>query len=178
LNRIKFRIRYKKYKGKLKGYETTYLTIDCKEMAKDIDDLGFESSKSEQKSVPDYIVHALKKAKEMSELTNIEWWLTTPGQVALAFLLGFYDGDGSYKGGRKAVIYASSKPFLKQIKELFEIENRILTCKEPGEEALVFDHKYISSGFYSLALGPKLLDMMMNSYEYSMERKRPQDSAG
>lgn len=147
-------------------------------MAKDIDDLGFESSKSEQKSVPDYIVHALKKAKEMSELTNIEWWLTTPGQVALAFLLGFYDGDGSYKGGRKAVIYASSKPFLKQIKELFEIENRILTCKEPGEEALVFDHKYISSGFYSLALGPKLLDMMMNSYEYSMERKRPQDSAG
>jgi len=176
LDRIKFRTTYKWYKGVLKGYKSAYLQFVCRPMANDIDDLGFQSSKAEQKFVPYYVVRALKEAKKIAKQAKIDWWLTISGKVALAFLLGFYDGDGSYKGGRQAKIYASSKQFLEDIKELFEIKNKILEEKAPGETVWLFDEKYISKGFYSLALGPKLFDMMINSYEDSMQRKRPQNS--
>ncbi|TKJ27070.1 MAG: hypothetical protein CEE42_03135 [Promethearchaeota archaeon Loki_b31] len=173
--RIKFRTRYKWYKGVLKEYKSARIKFHSKLMAKDIDDLGFQSSKAEQKFVPDYVIQALKEAKRISKQTNLDWWLTLPGQVALAFLLGFYDGDGSYGGGRSARIYASSKQFLTHIKELFEIKNKIITAIAPGEDAWAFDQRYVSKGMYSLALGPKLFDMMMNSYEHSMKRKRLQN---
>ncbi|MBA7571573.1 hypothetical protein ES708_13338 [subsurface metagenome] len=176
LDRIKIRTRYRWYKGELRGYDSAYLKFICKPMAQDIDDLGFQSSKAEQKFVPDYVIQALKKAKKIAKQTNIDWWLTIHGKVALAFLLGFYDGDGTYKGDRQARIYVSSKDFLEHIKKLFKIKNKIITAVAPGEDIWVFDQKYISKGVYSLALGPKLFDMMMNSYEYSMERKRPQNS--
>ncbi len=176
LDRIKIRTRYRWYKGELRGYDSAYLKFICKPMAQDIDYLGFQSSKAEQKFVPDYVIQALKKAKKIAKQTNIDWWLTIHGKVALAFLLGFYDGDGTYKGDRQARIYVSSKDFLEHIKKLFKIKNKIITAVAPGEDIWVFDQKYISKGVYSLALGPKLFDMMMNSYEYSMERKRPQNS--
>ncbi len=175
LDRIEPRTRYQWYKGQLKGYETVRIQFACRPMAEKIDKLGFQSSKAEQKFVPNYLVQALKEAKKTSKQTNIDWWLTLPGKVALAFLLGFYDGDGSYEGGRSAKIYANSKQFLEHIKELFEIKNKISTIRTPGEEFWAFDRKYISRGFYSLALGPKLYDMMINSYEDSMKRKRPQN---
>jgi len=173
LDRIKFRTRYQWYKGKLKGHEFARLQFGCKEMAKDMDDLGFQGSKADQKFVPDYVVQALKEAKKLAKQANLDWWLITPGQVALAFLLGFYDGDGTYEGGRSARIYASSKPFLEHIKGLFGIKNKVLTTVAPREDAWVFDQKYISKGVFSLSLGPKLFDMMMNSYKDSMKRKRP-----
>ncbi len=177
IDRIKYRTRYHWYKGVLKGYKSAYLKFICKPMAKQIDKLGFQGSKADQKYIPNYIVEALKEAKKIAKQTNIDWWLTTPGKVALAFLLGFYDGDGTYRGSRSTRIFAISKPFLEHIKELFEIKNKILTAKAPGEEAWAFDRKYISKGFYSLALGPKLFDMMMSSYKDSMRRKRPPNPA-
>ncbi len=173
LDRIETRAQYRLYKGKLKEYKSARIKFVCRLMAQDIDNLGFQSSKADQKFVPDYIVQALKEAKRISKQTNIDWWLTLPGKVALAFLLGFYDGDGTYRGGRSARIYASSKQFLEHIKELFDIKNKVFTAMEPGEETWVLDRKCVSKGFYSLALGPKLYDMMINSYKYSMKRKRP-----
>jgi len=173
LDRIETRAQYRLYKGKLKEYKSARIKFVCRPMAQDIDNLGFQSSKADQKFVPDYIVQALKEAKRISKQTNIDWWLTLPGKVALAFLLGFYDGDGTYRGGRSARIYASSKQFLEHIKELFEIKNKVFKAMEPGEETWVLDRKCVSKGFYSLALGPKLYDMMINSYKYSMKRKRP-----
>ena len=173
LDRIKFRTRYKWYKGVLKGYNSAYLQFVCRPMAKDIDDLGFQSSKADQKNIPNYIVQALEKAKEIAKHTNFDWWLTLPGKVALAFLLGFYDGDGYYGGGKRATIYASSKKFLRNIKETFEIKNIIFEAISPGETAWIFDKRYVSKGMYSLALGPKLFDMMISSYNDSMKRKRP-----
>ena len=175
LDRIEFRTRYKWYKGKLKGYDIGRLQFVCRPMATNIDDLGFQSSKAEQKIVPDYVIQAIKEAKKIAKQTNIDWWLNLPGQVALAFLLGFYDGDGTYIGGKSAVIYSSSKQFLKHIKDLFEIKNDVLEAMAPGEDVWVFDHEYISKGSYSLALGPKMYDMMINSYKHSMKRKRPQN---
>ena len=98
------------------------------------EDLGFQSSKAEQKYVPDYVVESVKEAKKISKQTNLDWWLTTPGKVALAFLLGYYDGDGSYGGGRSATIVASSKQFLEHIKELFGIKNKVNPRVEAGTE--------------------------------------------
>jgi intein/homing endonuclease len=173
LNRINFRTRYKWYKGKLKKYDVGRLQFICKPMAADIDNLGFQSSKAEQKIVPDYVIEAIKEAKEKTKQTNIDWRLNLPGQIALAFLLGFYDGDGTYIGGKSAVIYSSSKQFLEHIKELFGIRNKVLEAIAPGKEVIVFDNDFISKGSYSLALGSKLFEMMINSYQHSMKRKRP-----
>jgi len=110
-----------------------------------------------------------------SKQTNIQWWLTLPGRVALAFLLGFFDGDGYYSGVKSARIYANSKQFLEHIKDLFNIKNRVCEDKTPGETLWVFDEIYISKGMYSLALGPKLFEKMLKSYNLSMQRKRPKN---
>jgi len=169
LDRITFRTRFKWYKGELKEYEAARVKFICKPMAKDIDKLGFQSSKAEQKFIPNYVIQALKKARQ----TNIDWSLTSPGKVGLAFLLGFFDGDGHYAGSRYAEICSSSKKFLEQIKELFEIKNKVVTGVAPGEESWCFDQKYVSGGIYTLTLGPKLYDKIINSYIKSMKRKRP-----
>jgi len=174
LDRIMFRIRYLRYKGELKIFYSAHIKFVCKPMAKRIDELGFLSSEGRRDFVPNYVVQALKEAKRISKQTPIDWWLTIQGKVALAFLLGFYDGDGTYVRGKSAEIYSSSEQFLEQIRELFEIKNFIRERLEPGEEHWVFDRKYISKGFYSLTLGPNLFDIMIDSYKYSMVRKRPQ----
>ena len=173
LDRITFRTRFKWYKRELKGYEAARVKFSCKPMANDIDKLGFQSSKAEQKFIPNYVIQTLKKANKMAKQTNIDWWLTTPGKVGLAFLLGFFDGDGHYAGSRYAEICSSSKNFLEHTKELFEIKNKVVTGVAHGEEAWCFDQKYVSVGLYTLTLGPKLYDKMINSYLDSMKRKRP-----
>ncbi len=177
LDRISFRTRPKWYKGELKWFQSARLGFICRPMAKDIDDLGFQGSKAKQKSVPDYVVRAVSKAREVLERTKVDWWLTLPGKVALSFLLGFYDGDGHYEGSKYAEICSSSKEFLEHIKELFEIKNKVVTGVAPGEDAWCFDKKYVSAGLYTLTLGPKLFDKMINSYIGSMKRKRPQNPA-
>lgn len=177
LDRITFRIRYKWYKGELKGFESTLLQFICRPMAKDIDNLGFQNTKAGQNYLPDYVVQALKKARETSKRKPIDWWVTLHGKVALSFLLGFYDGDGHYAGGRYAKICSSSKEFLEQIKELFEIKNKVITGVATGVESWIFDQRYASAGLYTLTLGTKLYDMMINSYIDSMKRKRPQNPA-
>lgn len=177
LDRITSRTRFKWYKRELKEYKAARVKFICKPMAKDIDKLGFQSSKAEQKFIPIYVIQALKKANKMAKQTNMDWWLTTPGKVGLAFLLGFFDGDGHYAGSRYAEICSSSKKFLEQIKELFEIKNKVVTGVAHGEESWCFDQKYVSVGLYTLTLGPKLYNKMINSYMDSMKRKRPQNPA-
>ena len=44
--------------------------------------------------------------------------------------------------------------------------------KVPREIGLKFDQECELEGCYRISLGPKLLEMMMNSYEGSMKRKR------
>ena len=48
----------------------------------------------------------------------------------LAFLLGFFDGDGTWNGGRSAEIYSSNKVILTDIKKKFKIKYPIRTTKE------------------------------------------------
>ena len=76
----------------------------------------------------------------------------------LAFLLGYFDGDG--KEG-SSLITSGSKKFLKQIKEKFEIPNRILTQKKKdGRES------------HDLHLGVELFNDMQKNYKNSLPRKR------
>jgi len=175
LERVKYRPRIRRYNGEFKKFDMVYIRFGCKPMTNQLEELGFSSSKAERKSIPDYVEQAYREAKTISKQTNLDWWLTDPGKVALAFLLGFFDGDGSYLGGRKTRIFSSNKGFLEQVKELFEIKNEVLTVVPSGELAWAFDRQHVSKGFYSLGLGPRLYDMMMNSYEDSMQRKRYDD---
>jgi len=175
LERVKYRPRIRRYKGEIKKFDMVYIKFGCKPMTNQLEELGFSSSKAERKYIPDYVEQAYREAKTISKQTNLDWWLTDPGKVALAFLLGFFDGDGSYQGGRIARIFSSNKGFLEQVKEFFEIKNEVLTVVPSGELAWAFDRQHVSKGFYSLGLGPRLYDMMMNSYEDSMQRKRHDD---
>ena len=84
---------------------------------------------------------------------------TNWGIVALAWLLGYYDGDGTLdmRGNQmSARIYSASKEFLEQIKEIFEIEYSVLTNTEPGEMRIVFGKPIVSRGYYLLTLGIKV----------------------
>ena len=173
INRIKSRLIYRRYKGVLKEYKTAILRFACKPMGIDLDKLGFRSSKNKLNALPNYVIQCLNKAKKKSKRENIGWWQTLSGKVALGYLLGFYDGDGTYKGGKSAGIYAKNKTYLNHIKELFEIKNKIITTKIPGEIGMVFDQECELKGCYRISLGPKLFEMMMKSYEGSLKRKRP-----
>jgi hypothetical protein len=72
----------------------------------------------------------------------------------LAFLLGFFDGDG--KEGTTQ-FHIGSKQILEQIKEKFNVPHKILLDKK---------------GNYYFSLGGKLFNEMMSNYENSLERKR------
>ncbi|MBA7504718.1 hypothetical protein ES706_03372 [subsurface metagenome] len=84
------------------------------------------------------------------------WYFTKSGKLALAWLLGFYDGDGHYGGERSASIASSSKTFLESIKRVFLSKNSVRIYEKSK----------------SLTLGPDLFEAMIWSYNKSMPRKR------
>ena len=83
----------------------------------------------------------------------------------LAFLLGYYDGDGT-EGS--TVISSGSKKFLEQIKEKYEIDYELRYKKS---ESIINGRKVKGEG-WDLALGAKLFNEMMRNYQFSMPRKR------
>ena len=76
-------------------------------------------------------------------------------QLYLAFLLGYYDGDGK-KGATR--ITSASYSFIKEIKEKFNLPYKIYN--EPRKEA------------WSLHLGAELFNEMMENFQKSMFSKR------
>ena len=76
-------------------------------------------------------------------------------ELYLAFLLGYYDGDGK-KGTTR--ITSASYSFIKQIKEKFNLRYKIYN--EPRKEA------------WSLHLGAELFNEMMKNFQKSMLSKR------
>jgi len=83
-------------------------------------------------------------------------------ELYLAFLLGYFDGDGSQGTSR---IFSSSIQFLLQIKKLFNLKTKIGNRKHitaDGSEILV----------YSLFLTADLFNEMLNNFHYSLKRKR------
>lgn len=83
----------------------------------------------------------------------------------LAFLLGFFDGDGKVGTTR---IVSGSIIFLKQIKDKFNLSNKIYEKNSPG----FLDGRLIAGHGYSISLGVNLFRKMLRNYSYSLPRKR------
>ena len=162
------------YKGELRTYYQARLRVGCLPTIDDLNNLKFSSSKADLKEVPPAIIALIEQAK----LENFELWFETKaGKTALAWLLGYFDGDGSYSGWTSGQIYCGNREFLNNIKELFEIKKEIKTHTEPGTERLTFDDNiYISKGYYYLSLDRETLLRMWNSYSDSFNRKRPTEA--
>lgn len=74
--------------------------------------------------------------------------------IALAFLLGFFDGDGTWCGGRSAEIYSSNKVILMDIKRKFKIKYPVRTTKDAVIDEL--SEKIIHRAAHRLTLGADL----------------------
>lgn len=116
----------------------------------------FDTSKGKRKKVPNLV--------DLGEKN-----------LMLAYLLGFYDGDGTkaynQKDGRICPSIASSvRSFLMQIKDYFNINN---TIQKTSKEIYDFNrNKFIISTGFKLNLGHDLFEIMMSIKVNSLERKR------
>jgi hypothetical protein len=128
-------LKYKKYTTKIRkqGFRT-YVSIVFRsiKIQEDLYKLGY--------------VKSSKKSTIFPELDSEE--------LNLAFLLGFFDGDG--KEGTNQ-IHIASKEILNQVKNIFNIPHEIRGDK---------------SGYFYLSLGGKLFNKMLANYDNSLERKR------
>lgn len=87
---------------------------------------------------------------------NIELPSLKNKSLILAFLLGYYDGDGSE---HKPVICSCSKKFLIQVKAFFKIKSDLKKDKR-------------SNKVYNLYIGYNLIRKMLFNYQTSLIRKR------
>lgn len=166
---------FKRYKSKIKKYTQSRLRFGCLPMWEDLNNIEYKSSKTRRKSVPEVIKDLVFKAKKEA---GSNWYETVSGQTALAWLLGFYDGDGSYSsdGGDYGILYSASKKFLEDIKNIFGFRRKVRVKDKPGDLVHVFDEELISKGYYYLGIDRLPVDifsLMFNSYHDSFPRKRP-----
>jgi len=86
-------------------------------------------------------------------------------ELYLAFLLGYFDGDGKIGTSR---INSGSKKLLEQIKERFNL-NYIISLKNSGGP---INGREIEGKCYEMGLGKELFNEMLDNYLYSLPRKR------
>jgi len=134
------------------GNHICVLRFGCKSMIEDLYGHRFTSSKSKNKFVPDPIKKAVLRAKaEKGKVLDI--WQTKSGRIALAWLYGYYDGDGLKAS---TAITCGSKEMLEEIKELFDIYYDV-----NGKD-----------GNYYLTVGAHLMNKMQSTYDKGLPRKR------
>lgn len=160
LNHVKTRVRLHSYTKK--RYRVCLIRWGDQDFAKDLINHGmkYEFNDSKGKRV---------KTMKLPDFLNYE--------LMVAFILGFYDGDGSLglkKGKKRDSIYpkikSSNKDFLFEIKEYFDIKSDIKSKIEDKYD-LIRD-RIFTSKMYSLYLGIDLFREMLKNYKYSIERKR------
>ena len=117
-------------KSGLKSY--IRIRFKCSKMVNDLRELGYIPSRYKKSRFP--------------ILNNRE--------LDLAFLLGFFDGDG--KEGTNQ-FHIGSKLILEDIKDKFQINHQIIPD---------------GVGYYYLSLGAKIFNDMLNNYSDSLSRKR------
>ena len=162
--RIKDRVRLVKLReGKTSLSEMSKLRFLCLPMGEALTKNGKFGSGSEddKKRVPNIIKKLLRIAfnKDQSLTESQE------GKISLAWLLGYFDGDGTVYYDRKGLkfsgeIISSSKALLEDMKDVYKIENTI-------------GFKDKNQGTYRLAIGPDIYKKMMSIYPNSLQRKRP-----
>jgi hypothetical protein len=166
LGRIHDRTRLVDIYGKLTWTKMSYMVFSAKPLSNDLVSQGFFDFK-EEGNIPHIITQLVDKAYTQSDDLS----KTIEGRIALSFLLGFYDGDGS-KRGVTGYIASNKREFLLQVKDLFKvpIRNQIYPIKKR-----VLDSKtgkveeFLCHGLY---LGTDLVSQMMEVFPGSMDRKR------
>ena len=154
--------------GRIRQIISSRVIFGCKTMWYDLKELGiFDFKNSGQ--VPRIVRQLIGKAK----LKNPKGRLISSeeGRLALNFLLGFYDGDGNYRGGLSARILNSKKKFLDDIVDLFDIPNEVNINAEKFLDKET--NKVIWKTRYQLHLGTDLFNQMLLAYKNSLQRKRP-----
>ncbi len=106
---------------------------------------------------PDVIGNQKSKGIILPEFGNRE--------LNLAFLLGFYDGDG-IQG--ETAITCGSKKFLEGIKKKYNLVHQIRYYKSKS----ILNDRLIEGSGWRLSLGAKLFNEMMYNYRRSLPRKR------
>ena len=174
-SRIKQQQRFWTYKGKIRTGWTSKISFSSAQIAKDLKNLEFLSLKSGEVGVPEVIKSLIRDAKEEARPRNMPWFATHSGRMAHAWLLGFYDGDGTYVGGSQGRVYSSNKKLLLDVKSLFEIKNKLYL--QTDISSYLEDGKDIPDKLvYGLNLGPIVFQSMMDSYLFSLSRKRSSNS--
>ncbi len=130
-------------KNKIFQEKMVRLCIRNKKLTKDLINHGIVPRKSKKIELPNF------KRKEFY----------------LAFLLGYFDGDGQQNTTK---ICSGSKIFLKQIKESFNLPFNITHNKDVS----IIDQREIHGERYYLTLGAELFNEMMKNYKNSLPRKR------
>ncbi len=161
-----------RYKGEIKSSFSSRIKFSSEKMAKDLESLGFRGSKNSTIGIPNVIKQVVSKGKQVGLNKKIDWKSTKFGKIALAWLLGFFDGDGTYIGGNQAKIYNSNKKLLDEIRNYYEIVNNV---HRQSENDKFYDTDIESKlPIYYLTLGPEIYELMISSYQDSMQRKRPE----
>lgn len=177
LERIEERRQFMTYRGEVKSYQSARIRFSSDSIKAGLIDLGFDKFKSGEIGIPDFVKALIAEARQESSSTGLDWSLTKSGKIALAWLLGFYDGDGTYISGRNAKIYSSNKRLLDEIKSLLGIENLVRVSYDVSEDDFI-ELRQIrgTKNIYGLTLGPSTFDSMIQSYDKSMARKRPNNN--
>ena len=133
----------KEYPTDEAGHRQAMIRFTCMKVGNDLIGRGLKFRKS--------------KTIEYPELprTNLE----------LAFLLGYFDGDGRRN---TTMISSGSERFLRQIKKRFDLPYKIRMDKREKE---IYGRK-INGTNYMMFLGAQLFNKMMKNYTNSMPRKR------
>ncbi|MFX1530212.1 MAG: LAGLIDADG family homing endonuclease [Promethearchaeota archaeon] len=143
-----------------KKYQISTIRWGDQEFAQDLIKHGIEYTHSEEKG----------RRTKIPNLPNLR-----SRELMLAFLLGFFDGDGTL-GHDKITnrIYpsltSSNKKFLRQIKDYFGIKN-IISSRVIKEYNLRKD-KMVKTNASALNIEVKLYEEMIKNYRNSIERKR------
>ncbi|MFX1427384.1 MAG: hypothetical protein ACFFBE_13090 [Promethearchaeota archaeon] len=154
--------------GNIRQIHSSRVFFGCKPMWHDLEKIGiFDFKNSEE--VPRIIRHLVTEAKSVNP--NGKLISSIEGRLALNFLIGFYDGDGNYRGGMSARILNSKKKFLEEIADLFDIPNSVKVNAKNYIDKNTY--KIVWKTRYQLHLGVNIFEQMLLSYNESLQRKRP-----
>ncbi len=161
---------FKDKNGDFKINYSSRIIFGCKPMWHDLKRLGIFEFKNHG-MVPQTIKDLINRSK--AKKPDGQLIETREGCLALRFLLGFYDGDGNYRGGMSARILNSKKIFLEEVADLFSISNEVnVNAKKEFDEKT---GKINCKTRYQLHLGPEIFRQILLSYENSLQRKRPEE---
>lgn len=171
-DRIHTRVRMRQFGDQeIRAYRSNIIGFACKPMEQDLKKLGYLKYKSYEMGLPDIIKDTISEAKRKAERApRWDWKDTVEGKLALSFLAGFFDGDGSYRGDLTARIFDTNKEFLDEIKEYFEIPN------EPRISNRAEDSETRNRDLWVLHLSPEIFQAMCEAFDSPMGRKRPTNS--